>query len=154
MSSNPFPNNPFFQVPPFADDPFDSVMNRVCSIWKKTSTGETSYGQPIESFELLADNVPCFIEQTSRKELNVPPAPASETSVGVATYHIFMRPIQVDNPAVDLSIHHWLQVKKAGQPNLDPNDPNSGALMYNITDVDNPALMDHHFEVTATLIRP
>jgi hypothetical protein len=154
VSTNPFPGNPFFQVPPFADDPFDLVLNSACSIWKKTSTDNT-YGQPVDTYVLLADDVPCYVEQTSGKELNVPGSGApSETSVGVATFLILLRPIKVDTPPVDLNIHHFLQVKNPGDTNLDPNDKNSGAVMYNVTDVDNPGRMNHHFEATATVIRP
>jgi hypothetical protein len=154
MSSNPFPNNPFFVVPPFDNDPFDNLLNRACSIWKKQSTGTNSYGQPIETFVLLVDDVPCFEEQQTGKELNVPPAPASETSLGVKTYLILMRPIKVDSPPVKLNNHHYLQTKDPGDPTLDPNDPNSGAILYNVTDVDNPSQMNHHFQVMATVIEP
>jgi hypothetical protein len=98
--------------------------------------------------------VPCFAEKLEGKELNVPPATTSETSFGVAQWRIYMRPIEVDFPAVDLSIHHFLQLKNPGDTDLDPNDPESGVILYNITNVENPALMDHHFEVTATTIEP
>jgi hypothetical protein len=165
MSSNPFPNNPFFSVAPFADDPFDSVLNKVVSIWKKGVSGTDVYGQPIQSYSrvdatLIADSslvsfVPCFAEKLTGKELNVPPATTSETSFGVSTWRFYMRPIQVDSPPIDLGIHHSLQLKNAaGDADLDPNDPTSGALMYNVTDVDNPGLLNHHFEIEATLIEP
>jgi hypothetical protein len=164
VSTNPFPNNPFFRVDPFADDPFDSIMNKVCSIWKKGESGVDGYGQPIYTYTridatLKSDStvlvdVPCFAEKLEGKELNVPPATTSETSFGVAQWRIYMRPIEVDFPAVDLSIHHFLQLKNPGDTDLDPNDPESGVILYNITNVENPALMDHHFEVTATTIEP
>src|SRR5438045_4014688 len=121
MSTNPFPDNPFFQLNPFTGDPFDSLMNRACGIFKKAATSQTSYGQPIETYVILADDVPCFVEQQSGKELNVPPAPASETSLGVKTFLIFMRPIQVDSPSVNLNNHHYLLVKTPGEATLDPN---------------------------------
>jgi len=155
VSSNPFPNNPFFPVPPFKNDPFDSLLNRTCSVWKKGPTGFTDqYGQPITTFILLLDNVPCFQESIGGQELNVPPAATSQTSFGVEHWRIFMRPIQVDTPPVDLSLHHYLQVKDFGAPNIDPNDITAGALMHNITFVDNPGQMDHHLEVETTVIRP
>jgi hypothetical protein len=154
MSANPFLGNPFFSVSPFDHDPFDSVLHMRCSVWKKVTTSETGYGQPIERFEMLVDDVPCFVEQQSGKELNVPPAPASETSLGIATYLVFLRPLSVDVPAVPLNNHHFLQVRRPDDWTLDPNDPNSGAVMYNITDVDNPGMLDHHYEVMATVIKP
>jgi hypothetical protein len=165
VSTNPFPNNPFFPVDPFADDPFDSIMNKVCWIWKKGSAGVDGYGQPLYTYtrivaylksdgSVFTDDVPCFAEKLSGKELNVPPATTSETSFGVSEWRIYMRPIQVDSPAVDLLLHHFLQVKNSGDADLDPNDPTSGVVLYNITDVEDPALMGHHFEISAATIEP
>lgn len=133
---------------------FDQLLNMRCSVWKKSSAGTTAYNQPIEEFVRLADDVPCYVEQTSGKELNVPPAPTSDTNTGIATYMIFMRPLSVDSPAVPLNNHHYLQVKKPGDETLDPNDANSGAVIYDITNVDNPGLVDHHYEVSATVLEP
>ncbi len=160
MSANPFAGNPFFPVPPFDNDPFDAVMICRAAIYKTGSTGQTdSYGQPINTYELLARDVPCFVESDGGKELNVPPAPTSETSYGIATFLIFMRPIQVDSPPVDLNIHHWLQILDptevaAGEDYKDPNDPLAGAVLYNITNVDNPAKINHHLEIAATVLEP
>ena len=86
----------------FATDRFDLLLNSRCSIWKKDTTGTTSYGQPIETYVLLEDDVACYAEKTSGKELNVPPSPTSETSAGIETWTIFMRPIAVDSPPVPL----------------------------------------------------
>src|SRR5438445_147133 len=119
MSSNPFPDSAFFKVNPFEGDPFDDLLKDRCSIWKKAATGETPYGQPVERYVPLADDVPCFVEEQSGKELNVPPAPASETSLGVKTFLLFMRPIQVDSPSVNLNNHHFLLVKAVGDTTLD-----------------------------------
>ena len=138
----------------FFNDKFDLLLKDRCSIWKKSSTGTTGYGQPIEEFILLQDDVPCYAEKTSGKELNVPPAPTSETSTGIETWMIFIRPISVDSPAVPLSNHHYLQVRHPQDVTLDPNDATSGAVMFDVTDVDDPGLTGHHFEVAATVLRP
>jgi hypothetical protein len=156
-------------APPFlfTDDRFDLLMNMRCSVWKKSTTGVTGYGQPIEEFvqlggvlhfrdgdQVVTDDIPCYVEQTSGKELNVPPAPTSETSTGIKTYTIFMRPLSVDEPPVPLSKNHYLQVKKPGNVTLDPNDKNSGAVMFDVTDVDDPGMIGHHYEVAATVLVP
>jgi hypothetical protein len=138
----------------FGRDKFDSLLNSACSVWKKDSTSTTSYGQPIETFVKLADDVACYAEKTSGKELSVPPAPVSETSTAIETWMIFMRPLSVDDPPVPLNNHHYLQIKKPGDPTLDPNNALSGAVIFNITDVDDPGLAGHHYEVAATVLRP
>lgn len=103
--------------------------------------------------------IPCLPKNMKGEELNTPPAPVSQTSHGIQQFLIFMRLVQVDNPAVDLNIKHWLQILSkmqvdAGEDFLNPNDPNAGAVMYNITNISNPAGLDHHLEVNATVIVP
>jgi len=146
--------NPLTAPFTFGNDKFDLLLNKVCSVWKKDSTSTTSYGQPIETYVLLKDDVRCYAEKQSGKELSVPPAPVSETSTAIETWVIFMRPLSVDDPPVELNNHHYLQVKNPGDPTLDPNNALSGAVIFNITDVDNPGLGNHHFEVAATVLRP
>ena len=159
MSGNPFLGNPFFTVPPFDNDPFDDLLLCRAAIYKQGATGTDAGGQPItEYFELVKD-VPCFVESDGGKELNVPPAPPSETSLGIATYTIFMRPLKVDSPAIPLNNHHWLQILSpadvlAHNDYKDPNDPLQKAVLYNITNVNNPGLLDHHLEIAATVLEP
>jgi hypothetical protein len=163
----------FAQLPPdisWADYVFDGMMICRAAVYKSGATGQIDvYGQPIDIFELLpvtapagidaTQGMPCFVRPEAGKELNVPPAPASETSYGIATFMIFMRPIKVDTPPVDLNLHHWLQILtpaqvKNGEDYKDPNDPLAGAVMYNITNINNPAKLDHHLEINATVIEP
>jgi hypothetical protein len=146
MSANPFL---------LAEDPFDSLLNKVCSVWKKGATGqEDNYGNEIQEFDLLLDDVPCYVEQIKGQELNTPPAATSQTSFGVLQYRIYMRPITVDVPAVPLNQHHWLQIRDQGTVNLNPNDSTSGAVMHNITHVEDPGQQGHHLEVETTVILP
>ena len=69
-----------------------------------------------------------------------------------------MRVIKVGDP-IDLNIHHFLQILTpddlaAGEDYADPNDPNAGAVLYNITNISNPAQLGHHLEVSATVLTP
>jgi hypothetical protein len=70
-----------------------------------------------------------------------------------------MRVLQVDSPLVDLNIKHFLQILTPAQVAnsvalKDPNDKNAGAVLYDITNVSNPLQLDHHLEVSATVITP
>jgi len=153
----------FATLPPsiaWADAMFDGMMVCRAAVYKQGATGQVDAGgQPITEFFELAHDVPCFVRPEGGKELNVPPAPTSETSFGIATYLIFMRPLKVDNPAIPLNIHHYLQILspaevRASADYKDPNDPLAGAVLYNITNVNNPGLMDHHLEIAATVLEP
>lgn len=153
----------FLTIPPditWADQIFDGMMTSRAAVYKQGATGQVDNGgQPItEYFELVKD-IACFVRPEGGKELNVPPAPPSETSFGIATYLIFMRPLKVDSPAIPLNNHHWLQILTkaevlAGADYRDPNDPLAGAVLYNITNVNNPGLLDHHYEISATVLEP
>ncbi len=138
----------------FRKDRFDRYLNMACSVWKKQGTGQTDgYGQEQDPvFVKLADDVACYVEAQTGKELNVPPAPPSETSLGVAQYLVFMRPLQVDDPPIDLNNTHYLTIKRPDTATLDPNDPVSGAVMHNVYFVDNPGYLNHHFEVFTTVV--
>jgi hypothetical protein len=144
----------------WADEAFDGMMVCRAAVYKSGATGQVdAYRQPISTYQMLREDVPCFVKSLGGKELNVPPAPASETSYGIATHLVFMRPIQVDSPPVDLNIHHWLQILSAaevaaGATYSDPNAPNAGAVLYNITNVNDPALWGHHLEISTTVIEP
>ena len=146
-------------APPFTftNDKFALLLNMRCSVWKKSITSTTSYGQPIEQYIKLADEIPCYAEQQTGKELNVPPETSSETSLGIETWVVFMRPLFVNDPEVSpnpvrLNNHYWLQVKKPGADTIDANDPS--VVLFDITGVDDPGLIGHHFEVAATVTRP
>lgn len=162
----------FATIPPsivWADAMFDGMMVSRAAIYKQGATGTDAGGQPITEYQRLdvtapagidiSQGVPCFVRPEGGKELNVPPAPTSETSFGIATYLIFMRAIKVDSPAIPLNNHHWLQILTqkqvlAGEDYKDPNDPVQHAVLYNITNVNNPGLMDHHLEIAATVLEP
>ena len=154
MSANPFLNNPFFPTDPFLNDPFDSLLNRMCSIWEKQPTGGTDgYGHALSQFVLLKDDVPCWHTPVKGEELNVPPAPVSQTSALISQHLILMRPVKVGDPEIALNPRHFLQIKAVGELNKDPNDSASGAQMYDITFVDNVENLDHHIEINATLVQ-
>lgn len=131
----------------------DDVLDRYGNISSKT------YVQIPTSLGDISVLVPCLVRNLKGEELNTPPAPASQTSHQIQEFLIFMRVIQVDTPLVDLNHKHFLQILSASDvannvPLLNPNDPTSGCNLYNITNISNPALMDHHLEVAATVITP
>jgi hypothetical protein len=163
-----------FSFPPdlsFADAVFDGMMLSRAAIYKQQQTLD-SYGNLSSSiFIQLATStivngvvtpvglVPCGVRNMKGEELNTPPAPASQTSHGIQEFIIYMRVIQVDSPPVPLNIKHWLQLLSpaqlaSGAPLLDPNNPNAGAVMYNITNASDPYQLGHHLEVAATVISP
>ena len=107
----------------------------------------------------IVDEVPCLVRNLKGEELNTPPAPASQTSYGIQEFLVFCRPITVVDTVITLTIRHFLQVHTANQVKqgaswLDPNDPNAKAVLFNLTNISNPALIDHHFELAATVLTP
>jgi hypothetical protein len=158
-----------FTFPPdihWADSIFDNMMVSRAAVYKKEAVLD-AYGNissstfvqvDAQNIDLdvpaYGDAVPVLVRNLKGEELNTPPAPASQTSHGIQEFLIFMRVIQVDDPPEPLNIKHWLQIRKLGEDLVDPNDPNAGAVLYNITSISNPALMNHHLEVAATVITP
>jgi hypothetical protein len=159
-----------FTFPPdihWSDSIFDDMMVSRCAFYRREGTTD-QYGNLVAIFEqidiqtltgLPLDMAPCLARHEKGKKLNTPTATVmttSETSFGLADWVIFMRPVLVDDPPLRVSIEHWLQVLSpadlsAGAILADPNDANSGAIMYEIVDVINPAQMDHHIEIHATV---
>jgi|SRR5581483_11457929 len=154
----------------WADSVFDGMMTSGAAVYKQIDTFDgfnnivSDYVQIptvtiVNGVTKTVDLVPCLVRNLKGEELNTPPAPQSQTSHGIQEFLIFMRLIRVDNPPVDLNIKHWLQILSRnqianGESLLDPNDANAGAVLYNITSISNPALLDHHLEVSATVITP
>ena len=158
-----------FTFPPdisFADSIFDQMMVSQAAVYRQDNVlnsygniASTTYVQLATNLGDMSVLVPCAVRNLKGEELNTPPAPASQTSHGIQEFLIFMRVIQVDSPLVPLNIKHFLQILTPAQIRnnvslLDPNDKNSGAVLYNITNISNPLLLDHHLEVAATVITP
>ena len=150
----------------WADAVFDGMMVSRAAVYRQDNTldqdGNISNVTYVQLPTTLGDVntlVPCAVRNLKGEELNTPPAPASQTSHQIQEFLIFMRVIQVDTPLVDLNHKHFLQILSAddvtdGVQLKDPNDPNAGAMLYNITNISNPLLLDHHLEVSATVITP
>src|SRR5437868_14722421 len=94
------------------------------AIYRQDQTQDSSGNLSSTLVELTRD-VPCFVKPMGGKELNAPASPGSETSFGIATYTVFMRPVTVDSPAVKLNNHHWLQIlsKSDIADSVDYSDP-------------------------------
>jgi len=160
-----------FTFPPdisFADSIFDQMMVSQAAVYRQDNVLD-SYGNIVQNaatYVQLPTNlgdqsvlVPCAVRSFKGEELNTPPAPASQTSHSIQEFLIFMRVIQVDTPLVPLNVKHFLQILTPAQIRnnvslLDPNVKTSGAVLYNITNISNPLLLDHHLEVAATVITP
>ena len=151
-----------FAFPPdisWADGIFDDMMVSRAAIYRQDDVLDGYGASSTSTYVELVRDVPCLVRNLKGEELNTPPAPASQTSHGIQEFLIFMRVLTVDTPAVPLSIKHWMQILSQdqvlnGDDYKDLNDPNAGAVKYNITNVSNPVLMDHHLEVSATVITP
>lgn len=138
-------------------DNFDAILNAKCSIWKKGGSGVfDSYGHESQTFTLLKDNIACSVMPGSGKELQ------TEAAFGIQSYTVFMRPQKVDNPPVDLNIHHWLQINttigldgtSADLVNPPATDGQQLINGLNITNISNPGLLNHHLEISASLVEP
>ena len=156
----------------WADARFDEMMTSRLAVWRKDQSPDqynlvsnvvyTRLSCTMVNGKLAGqtvDRVPCLDQALKGYELNTPPAPQSETSYGIQTYKVFCRLFTLlDSPAA-LTIRHFLQVLTKAQVDAgadfpDPNDANAKAVLYNVTDIENPALMDHHLELYATVITP
>lgn len=151
-------SSPFLDIS-WADEVFDGMLASRLAVYRKDQTRD-SYGNVSNVvYTELTRDIPCLVRNLKGEELNTPPAPQSQTSYGVQEFIIYMRLLQVDSPAVALNIRHFFQILTAnqvanGDDYSDPNDPNEKAVLYNITNISNPALMDHHLEVSATVLTP
>ncbi len=160
---------PFSTLPPdisWADTVFDGMMVSRMAVYRKDQILDR-YGNVSNTVytrlnctmadSSVVDQVPCLVQALHGYELNTPPAPQSQTSYGVKQFKIFCRPFDVVDTPPDLTIRHFLQVLTQKQVALgndypDPNDPNAKAVLYNLTDDTNTALLDHHFELYATVL--
>jgi len=153
-----------FAIPPdlsWADADFDGMMVSRLAVYKKQAILD-GYGQVVGNTSTMievARDIPCFVQPLTGQELNTPPAPASQTSYGVQQFKIFLRPTLVDTPERAISIRDFFQILTKTQVDngdsfLDPNDPNNKVLLFNITNISNPANWDHHLEITATVLTP
>ena len=160
-----------FSIPPdisWADAVFDGMMTSRAAVYRKDETLD-AYGNISNVIytrldctlqdSSVVDQIPCLVRNLKGEELNTPPAPASQTSYGIQEFLIFCRPFQVDSPAVPITIRHFLQILTKNQVDQgvdypDPNDPNAHAVLYNLTNISNPVLFDHHYELAATVLTP
>lgn len=130
-------------------DALDSILDSKISIWKKGGTGVVDgYGIESQAYILLAENVPCRVDELQGKEL------ATSVAFGEQTVTFFLRPINIDVPPVPLNIHHWIQINSRGVRNGDPiiTDPDPNGTMYDIKNVRN--LYGHHLQVDTLLLEP
>lgn len=151
-----------FNFPPdltWADQIFDQMMVSRAAVYRKDQVLDELNNISNVTFIELVRDVPCAVRSLKGEELNTPPAPASQTSTGIQQFLIFMRPLMVDEPPIAINIRHWLQILTpaqvaAGIDYSDPSDPNAQAVLYNLTNVSNPYQIDHHYELSATVLTP
>jgi hypothetical protein len=134
-------------------DMFDTVLNSVVSIWKKGGNGVfDGYGIESQALSLLKAEVPAMVQPGEGKELD------TAAAFGIQTFMFFMRPQMVDDPPRRLNIHHWLQINRYttfdGKMVIVVDPPSADGTMYDIENVINPEVFDHHIEVRAKLIEP
>lgn len=109
------------------DDQFDSLLNATCSILIKGSAGVDIYNVESQALSPVATDVRCCVSTLTGKEWK------QGKKVSVNTKKIYMRPFP------GLTEHHWIQV---------------GNVIYDITDIENPHLLDHHFEILVEEVKP
>jgi hypothetical protein len=148
-------------------DPFDETLISSADILIRDASGGDGYGLPDTTFTLLMSAVPCLVTSGGAagkaKELR---AKSKET----ITYRlVFMRPWYLD-PAPDelfdpyhvfngvtyntqtLTHNHWLRVPS--QAVLNENGQPTPGDLYDIVDVENPGMANHHYEVFCQLVLP
>lgn len=149
MSASIF-SNPFA----FAD-PFDLLMNKVCSVLTSQSETADAYGQKTQrpqDFTSLADNVPCRISDkvTGRAhELKV------DKQLSESFKTIMMRP-PILSDGSRLNPHHWIITTGTLDPTTGVITPLAAAdkHYYNVFEVQSPSGMDHHYEIIVQLVLP
>jgi hypothetical protein len=108
-------------------DRFDSLLISTCSILIKGTDGVDVYNVEFQNLTPVATDVRCRVSSLTGREWK------QGKKVSVNTKKIFMRPF------TGLTEHHWIQV---------------GSVVYDILDIENPSLMDHHYEILVEEVKP
>lgn len=130
--------------------------NAVCSVFKKGGTGIVdSHGFESQAYALLLADIKCYMENGAGKELD------TDAAFGIQ-YHTFFTPaLYIDDPETGtrpLNIHDWLQLNKFTDMNgverivIDPPDPDGP--MFDVVNIKNPGLLNHHWEIETKFIEP
>lgn len=114
-----------------ATDPFDTLLISTAIITRRVAGSSTAnYGQKTSATPTtVATGVKCRVCGLSGREWKY------DKKAEVATAMVYLRV-----PTTwDLRIKDWIQV---------------GNTKYNVTDVQNPSLLDHHLEATVETVVP
>ncbi|HJZ76952.1 MAG TPA: hypothetical protein VKE51_34715 [Vicinamibacterales bacterium] len=133
-------------------DLFDSLLKDRCSVWKKGDvTTVDAYGIVSQAFTQVAQDISCRIQPGPGKELE------TEAAYGIQQFLFYMRPLLVEMPPVPLTIHYWLQINLtrdlAGNI-VTQTSPSAVGTMYDIKNIKNPDMLNHHLEILAELVEP
>jgi hypothetical protein len=136
-------------------DPFDSLMNMVCSVLSNLPSATDSYGQRQlrhEDFTSLADDVPC---RMSEKALGRPHELKVGEKFSEAYRTVFMRPPSLSDGS-ELTPHHWLLLNGSIDPLSGTITPLAveDQIYLNIFEVGNPSLLNHHLEIIVQRLIP
>jgi hypothetical protein len=148
-------------------DPFDQTLISTADVLLRDASGGDAYGLPDTTFIAQMTSVPCLVISGSaagkQKEMR-------EKSKETVTYReVQMRPWFLD-PSPDgsyvpyavvggttyntqpLTHNHWLRVPS--QAVLNANGQPTPGDMYDIIDVQNPGMANHHLEVWCQVVLP
>jgi hypothetical protein len=148
-------------------DPFDETLISTADVLIRDATGGDGYGLPDTTFQTLMTGVSCLVISGSaagkQKEFR---AKSKET---ITFREVQMRPWFLD-PAPDgsfepyhvfggvtynttpLTHHHWLLIPSSAA--LNQNGEATPGELYDIIDVQNPGMQNHHIEVWCQLVIP
>lgn len=120
----------------FGVDPFDSLMNKTATILENQSASDDYGKKPaqVQDFTVIG-TIPCFVSTDAPGR---PHEYVVEKESSVDFSRVFMR-VPVLPGGVDLSTHHWLKI---------------GEDFYNVFNILNPGLLDHHLEVVCKIVTP
>lgn len=108
-------------------DRFDSLLISLCSILIKGNGPVDAYNVESQTLSTVATDVRCRVSMLTGREWK------QGKKVSVNTKKIFMRPF------TGLTPHHLIQVED---------------VVYDIIDIENPSLLDHHLEILVEEVKP
>lgn len=148
-------------------DPFDAELVTTLDVMTRDTASGDERGISDPAFTIVATGIPCRVAEGKAAQKGK--EARSKTTVAVAYREVYMRPWFLD-PAPNgsfvpytvvsgvtyntqaLTHNHWLLIPSSTARNSN-NEPIPGD-QYDIIDIDNPGLLNHHLEVFCEIVLP
>jgi hypothetical protein len=148
-------------------DPFDAELVTTLDVMTRDTASGDERGISDPAFTIIATGIPCRVAEgkATQKGKEV----RTKTTVAIAYREVYLRPWFLD-PAPNgsfvpyavvngityntqpLTHNHWLLIPSSTARNSN-NEPIPGE-QYDIVNIDNPGLMNHHLEVACEVVLP